>query len=199
MEPGTFSILAISRNEGLIGVAVASGSTAVGSRVPHAKPGVGVIATQAFTNVAYGVKGLELLADGFSPEETLKKLLAADPRREKRQVAILDFAGRKAVFTGMDVPEERGEIVGEDYVVMGNLLKNKKVLETMAANFEHSRGELSIRLAKALKAGSDSGGDKRGEKSAALVVVNIAKVKLSLKVDEHEKPIQELLILLQKR
>lgn len=66
---GTFSILTISPDSRLMGVAVASGSTSVGDRVPHAKPGVGVIATQAYTNVAYGIKGLELLAKGLSPKE----------------------------------------------------------------------------------------------------------------------------------
>jgi uncharacterized Ntn-hydrolase superfamily protein len=43
---GTFSILAVSKDRKFMGVAVASGSTAVGSRVPHAMPGKGVIATK---------------------------------------------------------------------------------------------------------------------------------------------------------
>ena len=75
---GTFSILAISPDSRLMGVAVASGSTSVGDRVPHAKSGVGVIATQAYTNVAYGIKGLELLANGLSPKGVLDRLLMED-------------------------------------------------------------------------------------------------------------------------
>ena len=105
---GTFSILAISKDGKLMGVAVASGSTAVGSRVPHAAPNVGVVATQAYTNVAYGTEGLRLLASGLLPEQALQRLLAEDPHREMRQVAIMNFAGRKAVFTGAEVPKERG-------------------------------------------------------------------------------------------
>jgi len=190
---GTFSILAISENDKLMGVAVASGSIAVGSRVPHAAPGIGVIATQAYTNVTYGTKGLKLLANGLSPEQALKKLLAEDPQREKRQVAIMDFAGRKAVFTGTETPEARGEIICENYVVIGNLLKNLEVLERMADAFEKSRGNFALRLLEALKAGSDGGGDKRGEKSAAITVVNKTKVLLCLKVDESLNPIQELI------
>ena len=65
---GTFSILAISPDSRLMGVAVASGSISVGDRVAYAKPGVGVIATQAYTNVAYGIKGLELMENGLSPK-----------------------------------------------------------------------------------------------------------------------------------
>ncbi len=195
---GTFSILAISKDCKFMGVAVASGSTAVGSRVPHAMPGIGVIATQAYTNVAYGIDGLTLLAKGLSPEEALEKLLAEDPQREMRQVAIMDFAGRKAVFTGAEAPKWRGEIVGEDYVVVGNLLRSGKVLESMADGFESSRGDLASRLLEALKEGSESGGDKRGEKSAALIAVDTAKVKLNLRVDEHKNPIHKLSKLLEK-
>jgi len=75
VNSGTFSILALSKKHKIMGVAVASGSTAVGSRVPHALPGVGVIATQAYTNVAYGVEGLKLLVEGFSPKKSWKGLL----------------------------------------------------------------------------------------------------------------------------
>ncbi|MGB9854672.1 MAG: DUF1028 domain-containing protein, partial [Candidatus Bathyarchaeales archaeon] len=174
-KTGTFSILAISKNPKLVGVAVASGSTSVSARVPHAKPGVGAVATQAYTNIAYGVEGLKLLEMGFSPAEALNKLLAEDSERELRQVAFMDFAGRKAVFTGSNVPWFRGEVVGKDYIVVGNLLKNNKVLKSMAVQFKNSSGGLALRMAKALKAGSESGGDKRGEKAAALIVVSNKK------------------------
>ena len=67
-----------------MGVAVASGSTSVRDRVPHAKPRVCVIATQAYTNVAYRIKRLELLAKELSPEEALDRLLMENPERELR-------------------------------------------------------------------------------------------------------------------
>jgi len=198
VNSGTFSILALSKKHKIMGVAVASGSTAVGSRVPHALPGVGVIATQAYTNVAYGVEGLKLLVEGFSPKEVLERLTAKDPQREMRQVAIMNFAGEKAVFTGAQAPQWRGEIVGEDYVVIGNLLKSRKVLESMAECFEKSNGDLALRLLEALKAGSESGGDKRGEKSAAIIMVDANKRLLSIRVDDHQRPIKELLRMAEK-
>jgi len=189
---GTFSILAISPDSRLMGVAVASGSTSVGDRVPHAKPGVGVIATQAYTNVAYGIKGLELLTKGLSPKQTLDRLLMKDSGRELRQVAIMDFKRRKAVFTGVKAPEFHGEIVGKDYVVIGNLLAEKEVVKSMAEEFERSSGDLAWRMARALKAGSECGGDRRGEKSAALIVVSTEEVEVEIKVDKHANPIGEL-------
>lgn len=191
---GTFSILAMSRDAGLLGVAVASGSAHVGDRVPHAKPGVGLIVTQAYTNVAYGIKGLELLRKGLAPTEALNKLLSEDSESDKRQVAIMDFSGRKAVFTGANVPEYSAEIVGENYIVIGNLLSTEAVIASMAESFESSSGDLPFKMVKALEAGSKSGGDKRGEVSAALTIVSADKVEVKIKVDLHENPIKELML-----
>ena len=190
-KTGAFSILAISPVSKLMGVAVASGSTAVGDRVPYARPGIGVIATQAYTNVAYGINGLALLTKGLAPKETLNRLLMEGSEKELRQVAIMDFKKRKAVFTGAKTPEFH-ELVGEDYIVVGNLLTRKEVVNSMAEEFANSSGDLAQRLAIALKVGSESGGDKRGEKSAALIVVGTEKVRAEIKVDVHENPIEEL-------
>ncbi len=189
---GTFSILAISPDSKLLGVAVASGSTSVGDRVPHAKPGIGVLATQAYTNVIYGVKGLELMARGMPPQETLNKLLEEDLERDLRQVAIMDFKRRKAVFTGANAPEYYAEVIGKDYIAIGNLLSKTDVVASIAKEFESTGGDLAWGMVNALKAGSESGGDRRGERSAALIVVDAEKVKVEIKVGFHEKPIEEL-------
>lgn len=189
---GTFSILAILPDGKLLGVAVASGSTSVGNRVPYAKPGIGVIATQAYTNVVYGTKGLELLAQGLSPQETLSKLLEEDFERNSRQVAIMDFKKRRAIFTGANAPEFKAEIVEENYIVLGNLLSKGEVVSSMAKQFEISSGDLAWKMVKALKAGSESGGDKRGEKSAALILVSAEKVEVEIKIASHKNPIEEL-------
>ena len=199
MKTGTFSILAMSPDSRLMGVAVASGSTSVGDRVPHARPGTGVIATQAHTNVSYGTKGLELLSKGLSPKEALNKLLTEDSERDLRQVAIMDFEKKKTVFTGARVPDWHGEVTGEDYVVIGNLLAGKNVVSSIAEEFEKGNGELAWRMAKALAAGSESGGDKRGERSAALVVVDRKKVEVKIEVEEHQAPIKELIRKLETR
>ncbi len=123
----------------------------------------------------------------------LNKMLAEDSERELRQVAFIDFVGRKAVFTGSNMPWFRGKVVGKDYTVVGNLLKNSMVLKSMAAQFENSSGDLALRMAKALRAGSESGGDKRGEKSAALIVVSNKQVEVNLRIDFRENPVRELL------
>jgi uncharacterized Ntn-hydrolase superfamily protein len=175
-----------------MGIAVASGSTYVGNRVPHAKPGIGVIATQAYTNVTYGIKGLELLMKGLAPQKALNKLLGEDHERNFRQVAIMDFKKRKAVFTGANAPKYNAEIMAKDYIVIGNLLSRKEVVSSIANQFESSSGDLAWKMVKALKAGSESGGDRRGEKSAAVIVIGAEKVEVGIKIDVHENPVEEL-------
>jgi uncharacterized Ntn-hydrolase superfamily protein len=195
---GTFSILAISNDMNQMGVAVISGSTHVGDRVPHGKPGIGVIATQAYTNVTYGTEGLKLLHMGFSPEEILKNLLKKDAEKNLRQVAIMDFKRRKTVFTGTLVPEVSAEVIKENCIAIGNLLSSPKVVEAMADEFENtSEKTFALRLISALKTGKECSGDKRGERSAALIVVNKEKVKVQVKVDLHENPMGALLSRLQ--
>jgi uncharacterized Ntn-hydrolase superfamily protein len=115
-----------------------------------------------------------------------------DSDRELRQVAILDFKGRGSAFTGTRTPEFRGEIFGKDYMVIGNLLEEMEVVESMAKAYERSRGGLAWRMIRALEAGRESGGDRRGEKSAALIVVGAEKVEVRATVDEHETPIEAL-------
>ncbi|MDF1522793.1 MAG: DUF1028 domain-containing protein [Trueperaceae bacterium] len=56
---------------GQFGVAVATRVPAVGAAVPHARAGVGAIATQAWTNPYIGLDGLDLLAAGASAAQVV--------------------------------------------------------------------------------------------------------------------------------
>lgn len=196
----TFSIVALDKKTHTLGVATATGSTYVGNRVPHVKEGVGAIATQAETEISYGVRGLELLKSGYTPKEALEKLLSEDSKREHRQVIIIDKHGRKAAFTGQKNIDYKGHIIREDCVVAGNMLVNENVLKEMVRAFEEEKGELARKLLRALEAGKEAGGDFRGERSAALIVA-FPKIddKLVLKVNDHNEPIKELRKLLEQR
>ena len=192
----TFSMVARCPQTSSLGVCVATAVPAVGSVVPHVESGVGAIATQAHTNISYGIKGLELLKRNLSPQTALETMLKEDSERELRQVVIIDKDGRTAGFTGNETADWRGHLVGADYVVAGNMLVGKEVLEAMALEFEDSGGELSERLLKSLEAGQRAGGDKRGKKSAALRVMNHQEIGtrpfLDLRVDLHPEPVKEL-------
>jgi uncharacterized Ntn-hydrolase superfamily protein len=197
--PSTFSIVAFDPRNGDLGVAVQSKFPAVGAVVPWAKAKVGVIATQASANVTYGPDGIKLLDEGFSAQETLRKLLTGDPLPELRQVAIVDSKGQVAVHTGKECIEWAGHVTGEGYSCQGNILASSKVVESMAAGFEETSGDLIDKLIRALVAGQAAGGDRRGQQSAAILVVRekggyqgFTDRYLDLRVDDHPAPIEEL-------
>ena len=192
----TFSMVARCPKTFSLGVCTSSAAPAVRSRVPHVEAGVGAIATQANTNILYGINGIKLLKKGLSPQTALETMLREDPDRETRQVIIIDKHGRTAAFTGKNTINWKGHLVGRDYTVAGNMLVGSKVIEAMAQAFESLEGGLAERLMKALEAGRESGGDKRGKTSAALLVVSKEHKKtqplIDLRVDQHPDPTHEL-------
>ena len=193
----TFSIVAVDLEAGTLGVAVVSGSIAVGTRVPWVKEGVGAIATQAYTNTMYGSEGIKLLEQGYSPEEALSILISRDPDYEMRQVAIIDIKNRKAVHTGKFCPYWNGHIVGKNYIIIGNLIVGEKVLKYMEEVFLSSQGNLALKLLSALIAGEKAGGDRRGDRSAAIVVRGA--LNISERIDDDKKPAEKLYEVCRKR
>ena len=198
-EVQTSSILGYDPETQRWGVAVASKWLAVGNVVPHARAGVGAIATQAYTNASFGPQGLELLARGKSAQQTLDELLASDSEPELRQVGVLDWEGRAAVHTGSKCNLEAGGLAGTHCVVQGNTLTSTDVLQVMRDTFETHSGDLAHKLYAALLAGSDAGGDRRGKQSASLLVVQegagyggFSDRFIDLRVDDHVEPIIEL-------
>lgn len=203
----TFSIVAFDPATGDLGVAVQSKYFGVGSVVPWAKAGVGAVATQARVKVGFGPEGLRLMEEGKSPQEVLVILLAPDLRRAQRQLGIVDARGRPAAHTGAECFDWAGHRTGEHYTVEGNLLAGEDVVNAMAAAFEKARasgeGELAEWLVAALEAGQRAGGDKRGQQSAALLVVRANGGPggdndryIDLRVEDHATPISELARLL---
>lgn len=153
----------------------------------------GAIATQAWINPLLGVDGLELL-EVHSSEETLRRLLAADPEPAVRQVAVVDRSGRVAAHTGSLTYPWSGHRTGPGYAVAGNILTGEETMTAMAEEFENAVDVLlSERLLRALEAGQTAGGDKRGRQSAALYVSTGEPYPyVDLRVDEHPDPVAEL-------
>ncbi|MGH9919846.1 MAG: DUF1028 domain-containing protein [Nitrososphaerales archaeon] len=195
----TYSIVAIDKRSGEMGVAVQSHWFSVGSVVTWAEAGVGVVATQAFVEASYGPLGLALMRGGKKPQEALKSLLVTDPRPEVRQVAMLDARGRVAAHTGKKCVAEAGHITGRGFSCQANIMRSKKVWRAMANSFRKSKGNLSERLVLALESAEQAGGDLRGRQSAAILVV---KVEVSgspsqhrvidLRVEDNPRPLVEL-------
>jgi len=167
----TFSIVARDPTTQELGIAVQSRAFRAGAIVSYAKAGVGAIATQASANQSYGPRGLELLEQGFSPEEVVRQLTEADPGRDRRQLAVIDAQGRVRAYTGSGTSDWAGHIEGENYSVQGNILVGEEVVREMARAFESTEGELAERLMAALDAGQAAGGDARGKQAGGILVV----------------------------
>jgi len=194
---GTFSMVARCERTGELGVCVSTAVPAVGSIVPHAELDVAAIATQATSNVMYGIKGLQLIKLGLSPSSALDALLREDEEREVRQVIMIDKDGKTAAFTGGETVEWKGHLTGRNYATAGNMLVGSQVIEAMAKTFDSTEGPLEERLMKALEAGQNAGGDKRGRVSAALLVMKRLEADsprpwVDLRVDENPDPVAEL-------
>lgn len=206
---GTFSIVAYDPATGDIGVAVQSRVLGVGSIVPWAEAGVGAIATQALANVRFGPDGLRRLREGQSPEAIREAFLMSDAGRDRRQFLILDAKGETTAFTGSECFDWAGHHEGENFAVAGNILASNAVVEAMVNAFEKERasgqGELAEWMLSALQAGQVAGGDKRGQQSAALLVMRkgggysgTSDRHVDLRVEDHVSPIEELARLLKK-
>jgi len=195
----TFSIVAYDPQTGDLGIAVQSKFLAVGAVVPWARASVGAIATQAWANTSYGPKGLELLAEGKSPDEVREILIAADANADHRQFGIVDAQGRAATYTGPTCNVWAGGVAGPNFAAQGNILVGEETVTAMAATFQQEQGALWRRLVAALAAGQRAGGDSRGQQSAALLVVRegggyggFNDRLIDLRVDDHPHPIDEL-------
>lgn len=189
----TWSIIARDAS-GAFGVAVASKFFAVGALCPHARSGIGALATQALLNPLFVAPGFQAMAEGTPPEDIIRALTAADEGRDHRQLHMIDAANRSAAYTGAACIDWCGHTSGEGFSVAGNMLAGPQVIERTAQFYQaHAHLDFAERLMRALAAGEAAGGDKRGKQGAALLVYTTEDYPcLDLRVDDHEEPITEL-------
>jgi uncharacterized Ntn-hydrolase superfamily protein len=196
----TYSIAACDLEADQWGVATQSKFLGVGSVVPWAEPQVGAIATQAWANPRYGPDGLALLREGVSAEEVVERLTSADEGRDHRQLGVVDGEGGSASFTGAECMDWAGGRTGPSYAAQGNILVSAETVDAIAETFEATAGRpLAERLLDCLDAAQAAGGDRRGQQSSALLVVErdggyagLSDSVVDLRVDEHQLPLEEL-------
>jgi uncharacterized Ntn-hydrolase superfamily protein len=200
MRVATYSICACDLDAQQWGVATQSKFLAVGSIVPWAEPLVGAIATQSYANPRYGPDGLALLRGGMPAQEVVERLTAGDEGRAQRQLGVVDSQGRGATYTGEECLEWAGGRVGPCYAAQGNILVSAATVDALAETFDATAGKALVeRLLDCLDAAQAAGGDRRGQQSAALLVVGpeqgyagLSDVFVDLRVDDHEHPLEEL-------
>ena len=196
----TYSIVGRDRDAGHIGGAVQTAAFSAGpGGVLWGLPGVGAIATQAFSQRDYGPIGLAMLETGRTPEDVVPSLVAFDSLREVRQVGVIDFHHDPSAFTGGDCIPEAGHAFGTDCSAQANMMARPGVPRAMVEAFEATGGDLVSRLLAALDAAQALGGDFRGMQSAGIVVYGGERGApewtsrlVHLKIDDHPAPLDEL-------
>lgn len=195
----TYSIVARDPGTGQLGVAVQSHYFAVGSVVTWAEAGVGAVASQAFSDPAYGKLGLDLMRAGKRAADTLAGLVASDPMQQVRQVAMVDAHGQVAAHTGQLTIPEAGHITGEGFSVQANMMLKNTVWPAMAEAYRSAKGELVDRFLAALDAAEAEGGDIRGRQTAAILIVEAKSsgrpwvdTTFDLRVDDAPEPLVEI-------
>ncbi len=191
----TFSIAAIDRETGMIGVATTTSDLAIGARVPWVATGIGAVLTQHTTDPRLGPRGLDLLATGCSASQAVDALVASAVEPHARQLAVVDAAGRSAVWDGDYVDQSRAYArAGEGYAVVGNVLASPEVGAAVERAFLASAGaDLSDRLIGALVAGAEAGGEGVPLVSAALTVHrDLPTPYEDLRVDASSDPLADL-------
>lgn len=168
--------------------------------MPWAEPLVGAIATQSWANPRYGPDGLALLRQGLPAADVVARLTSADEKRAQRQIGVVDGGGCSASYTGEKCLEWAGERTGAGYAAQGNILVSGETVDALAETFEASPWKpLVERLLDCLDAAQAAGGDRRGQQSAAILVVGpeqgfagLSDVVVDLRMDDHERPLEEL-------
>jgi len=192
IQTSTWTIVAVDPATGDVGVAGAScvpnmHADAVAALVP----GKGAAATQAHFDLENRNKVFQLLLEGFSADEIIRKVAdpEVDPRVEDRQYGVVTMSNgavRAEAFTGSDNLEWAGSRQDMDMgvTVQGNILVSEAVVSNALQAFRSDSrlgdSTLPDRLMRALEAGSAAGGDSRCnndrvEQTAATAFILIAR------------------------
>lgn len=198
-DMGTYSLIMRDPETGEMGLGVQSKAFAAGNRVVTARGGFAVIAHQAVSNPMFGAVGMTLMESGMTPQEALDFIVKGDNGANRRQIAILDFQGRSAAWTGPGASDWKGHKCTPLYCLEGNTLAGPEVLDAMEKSISTSKGLLAYRLLDALDAAQAAGGDWRGVQGAHILVVKpnagasgYNDRAIDLRVDDSREPLKEL-------
>jgi uncharacterized Ntn-hydrolase superfamily protein len=195
----TYSIIGYDSSSGKMGVALQSYYYGCAPRTLVAEPGVGIVAMQMVPEAGYGKTGIEEMQGGARPREIIDRLVARDESRAIRQVAMMRFDGDAGAFTGKGCIPSSGHAIGATFSAQGAMVESENVWLAMAETFQATSGDLPGRLLAAMRAGENEGGDIRGRRAAALIVVSASRSAswvlsrpVNIRVDDNTDPLSEI-------
>lgn len=189
----TFSLLARDEKSGALAGAAATGSLCVGGWVLRGRWNAGLSASQgAAPSTLWGESVLDRMAAGAVAAAALAGTVAPDPNRDWRQLSALDRQGGTAGHSGVQNSALCSHIARPGAVAAGNILSGEEVLHALLDAWDNTGGPPALRLLAALEAAQAAGGDTRGLKSAALLVLQADRPPLTLRIDLSEDPLRDL-------
>ena len=159
----TWSVIAVDRQTGEIGIAGASCTFDV-SGIASIVPPRGAIVVQAASSYFARMRGVALMGNNATPEAMLSAMRSDefDPENQQYGLIVLDPHTAPLVYSGKQIVDWHGQKLGADFAVLGNMLVGEQVIAKAYQAFEDNREQpLADRLMLALKAGEEQGGDKR--------------------------------------
>lgn len=147
---------------------------------------VGAINTQAYWTPVNQNAATEQMESGLSPQEIIDWLVENDNSSQggnisDRQYGIVDLNNgqpRAAAYTGSNNFDVKGQRVGKNYAIQGNILISEEVLDDMELAFLNTNGPLCDKLMASLQAAKRPGADVRCLNdgiSSASAYVRVAK------------------------
>ena len=189
----TLSVLTFNKKTGVFAAAAATGNLCVGGWVLRGDIRSGVVASQGTSPSTFWRDDIiRRMYEGKSSRLAIDEATGNDAGKGYRQVAAIDKNGLPAAFTGIESIQYADHLIGDNYVIAGNMLRSRDVLLAMEEALGGSISSVGQHLIKILSAGAAKGGDTRGLKSAALLVLGPDRPPLDLRVDSHRSPIEAL-------
>ena len=190
----TFSMAALDRETGALGMIIASSSPAVASRCLGIRPGIGAAATQNVTDPRLSGLLLDRLVDGDDAQTALDAVVAGHPLRDYRQLTVLDRSGRTAAFSGAGALGRHHHVAGDGVVAAGNMLAGAATITELIRGYETSGAvEFEARLLAGLNAALTAGGEEGPVYSAGLLVYRkVPWPETTLRVDFADDPYRAL-------
>lgn len=190
----TFSMAAVDRATGALGMIITSSSPAVAARCLNIRPGLGAAASQNVTDPRLGGQLLDRLAAGDDPQAAMECVVAEHQLRDYRQLTVLDRAGRSAAFSGAGALGIHHQVAGDGVVAAGNMLAGPETITELIRGYESSTaGEFERRLLDGLAAALAAGGEQGQVYAAGLVVYReVEWPETTLRVDWADDPYTRL-------
>lgn len=167
----TYSIVARDGATGELGAAIQSAAFCAGVGTLWVEAGVGAVATQSFTDPAYGPLCLLALRTGATAAEALRGATRRDRFSPYRQVGVVAATGAAAAFTGRSCIAAAGHVHRPGIACQANMMASETVWPAMMDAFSGASGGLAERLVTALEAAQAEGGDWRGQEAGRVLVV----------------------------